>query len=78
MTSSRFRGDLRRRVPYSGSTMIRLRRTTMSHGLKKIFPIGWVVFLVASSGATALAQNDRADRHRVPAELMSYRGADLL
>ena len=35
MTSSRFRGDLRRRVPYSGSTMIRLRRTTMSHGLKK-------------------------------------------
>ena len=50
----------------------------MSHGLKKIFLIGWVVFLVASSGAPALAQTDRADRHRVPAEFMSYLGADWL
>ena len=78
VTSSRFRGDLRRRVPYSGSTMIRLRRATMSHGLRKIFLIGWVAFLVASSGGTASAQTDRADRHRVPAEFMSYRGADWL
>ena len=50
----------------------------MSHGRKKFFLIAWALFLLGSFGPQALAQTDRADRHRVPAEFMSYLGADWL
>ena len=50
----------------------------MRFGLKILFLIAWVVFLLGSFRAPALAQTDRADRHRVPAEFMSYLGADWL
>ena len=50
----------------------------MRFGKKNIFLVVWVVFLLGSFGAPALAQTDRADRHRVPAEFMSYLGADWL
>ena len=50
----------------------------MRHSLKKIVSSGWVLFLVASSGGPGVAQTDRANRPRVPAEFMSYLGADWL
>ena len=43
----------------------------MSHGRKKFFLIAWALFLLGSFGLQALAQTDRADRQRVPAEFMS-------
>ena len=50
----------------------------MSHGQKKFSLIAWALFLLGSFALQALAQTDRADRHRVPAEFMSYLGADWL
>ena len=50
----------------------------MVHGLTKILSIGRAVFLMAGLVVPVSAQTDRVDRHRVPAEFMSYRGADWL
>ena len=77
VTRNRFHGEPRARVPYAGNAMTRTRMVT-TNGRWNLLSIGWCVFLATGCLVPVSAQSERVDRHRVPAEFMSYRGADWL